>query len=428
MRLLYLCSDFGIDPSGTKGASIHLRAITRALAGLGHDVRLLSPKDGPPPPHSARRLLPSGCPPSDECSKLLKGWLVSHDLGDALAKELRPLMYNAWAVERAISALHAEPVDAIAERLSLHGHLGLDLADRLDVPLVVEVNALLSEEARAFRSLQLQEMAVIIENRVLHGADAVVAVSDGVAEKVRARGVRSAAIHVVPNGADIEEFDAAPSRSACRAALDISDTDFVVGFLGTLKPWHGADALLEAFDLLRKRVPHSRLLIVGSGPEEARLRGMAETLGIRERCTFVGAVEHERVPALLRAMDVATAPYRQMDGFYFSPIKIFEYMAAGVCVVASRIGQIHTIIDDERNGLLCAPGDVAGLARALERLHSDAALRTHLASEGRRAAASKHSWTEAGRKVEAVIAGCMRIRSRTAHSSRISAGNVEARR
>lgn len=410
MRLLYLCSDFGIDPGGTKGASIHLRAIMRALAERGHDVRLFSPKDGPLPPHPARRLLPPGCPPADEANKLLKGWLLSHDLGDSLSKELRPLMYNAWALERAMVTLRAEPVDAIVERLSLHGHLGLDLASQLNIPLIVEVNALLTEEAREFRGLQLQTMAETIENRVLQRADAIVAVSDGVAEKVRSRGVRAAAIHVVPNGADIEHFDSAPPRAACRAALKLSDHDFVVGFLGTLKPWHGADALMEAFAILRKRVPNARLLLVGSGPEEGRLRGMAESLGIRDRCIFVGAVEHNRVPELLRAMDVATAPYRHMDGFYFSPIKVFEYLAAGVCTVASRIGQIHTIIDDERNGLLCSPGDVSGLARALERVNADSAFRTQLADAGHRDAATKHSWAEAGRKVEAVIANCIKQR------------------
>jgi glycosyltransferase involved in cell wall biosynthesis len=109
-------------------------------------------------------------------------------------------------------------------------------------------------------------------------------------------------------------------------------------------------------------------------------------------------------------VDVATAPYRHMDGFYFSPIKIFEYMAAGVCVVASRIGQIHTIIDDEKNGLLCPPGDVDALAAALERVYGDAGLRVRLADDGRRCAATKHSWTEAGRKVEAAIAAAIRGR------------------
>jgi glycosyltransferase involved in cell wall biosynthesis len=403
VRLLYLCSDFGIDPGGTKGASIHLRAITKALAELGHDVRLLSPKDGPAAPHPARRLLAAGCPPADESSRILKAWMLSRDLGDGLARELRPLVYNAWALERAAALLRSEPVDAIVERLSLHGHLGLDLAEALGVPHVVEVNALLTVEAARFRGLQLPEIAETIETRVLQRADAIVAVSEALAEQIAARGVSRDVIHVVPNGADIEHFANAPSRAECRTRLNLGAEDFVVGFLGTLKPWHGADALVDAFARLAARIAGARLLIVGSGPEESRLAGLAESLGVADRCVFVGAVEHSRVPELLAAIDVATAPYREMDGFYFSPIKLFEYMAAGTCVIASNIGQIHDIIEHERSGLLCPPGDVPALAAALERVHSRPDLRGRLAEAGRQKAIREHSWTAAGRKVEAAI-------------------------
>lgn len=412
MRVLYLCSDFGIDPRGTKGASIHLRAITRALAQRGHDVLLLSPKDGPESPHPARRLLPGGCPPADECNRLLKPWMVARELGDSLAKELRPLLYNAWALDRALEALRADPVDVILERLSLHGHLGLDIAAALDIPHVVEVNALLTEEARQFRGLQLPDIAATIENRLLTGADAIVTVSDALAEQVAARGVAREAIRVTPNGADIEHFDSAPPRDACRAALGYAADHFVIGFLGTLKPWHGADALVDAFARFAGQNPAARLLMVGSGPEEQRLRDQIERHHLSDRCKFIGPVEHDRVPALLRAMDVAAAPYRPMDGFYFSPIKLFEYMAAGVCVVASRIGQIETIIVHESNGWLCRPGDVGDLAAALERMHTDRGLRHRLAEQGRQCAISKHSWMETARLVETALFEAIAARRR----------------
>ena len=101
MRLLYVCSDFGIPPSGTKGASIHLRAITSALCAAGHDLRLLSPKGNPGPGHPVRSLLPAWSDSADKSIRMLKKWLEARDLGVGPARELRPLLYNARVHERA---------------------------------------------------------------------------------------------------------------------------------------------------------------------------------------------------------------------------------------------------------------------------------------------------------------------------------------
>ena len=238
MRLLYICSDFGIAPSGTKGASIHLRAITRALCGLGHELLLLSPKKTPVETiatggesrdHPARALLPGGCPPAEETGRLLKRWLRGRGLRDSIARELRPLIYNAWVHGPAMEVLTADPPDAIVERLSLFGHVGIDLADALNIPLIAEVNAPLVEEARTFRSLQLTELATEIEQRVLSRADAVIAVSAVLADQLAAGGVSRQKLHVIPNGVDVALFDSAPPREICRTRLGFKD-EFVVGF------------------------------------------------------------------------------------------------------------------------------------------------------------------------------------------------------
>ncbi len=406
MRLLYACSDFGIDPAGTKGASIHLRAITRALADLGHSVTLLSPKDGPGAGHPATRLLPPGCPPADECGKLLKSWMTPRGFGDALAKELRPLLYNAWALPRAQAALAESPVDAIVERLSLMGHVGADLADSLDVPLILEVNALLSEEARQFRALERVELAEAIEQRVLERADAIVAVSAALADRIAQRGIDARKIHVVPNGVDVDLFAAAPPRDAARRELGLP-AGFIAGFVGSLKPWHGADVLIDAFAQMAGTAgPHAapaRLLIVGAGPQESALREQAQRAGILPLVLFTGAVPHERVPLYIRAMDAAVAPYRPLDGFYFSPLKLFEYMAARTCVVASRIGQIEDVIEHERSGLLCEPGDAAGLARLLSELRNDPARCERQTQAAFDVVRTRFTWQHAAQQVEHVI-------------------------
>ena len=410
MRLLYVCSDFGIAPDGTKGASVHLRAITRALCESGHEVMLLSPKEGPAENHPVKRLLADGCPPADQTSRLLKRWLQDHDLSDSIARELRPLIYNAWVHGRALEALAGDLPDAIVERLSLLGHVGLDLAEAIDVPLVVEVNAPLAEEARRFRSLQLTDLANEIQRRILARADAVVTVSRTLADHLCAGGVSQDKVHVVPNGADVARFQEAPTRETCRAKLGF-ENEFVVGFAGSLKQWHGVDLLLAAFRRLHQEAGAARLLIVGAGPTEVSLREAVATMKLGNAVTFTGAVPHARMPELIGAMDVAVAPFRRVEPFYFSPIKVFEYMASGVCIVASALGQLAEVIEDGVNGLLCVPDDEQDLYSKLRVAWQSPDLRRRLGSSARQSVQTRHTWSQAAQKTSRVIQAAMDKRS-----------------
>ena len=410
MRILYVCSDFGIKPRGTKGASIHLRAITQGLAQVGHAVSLLSPHEAPGEDHPAEPLLPHGCPPANKTAKLLKGWMLDRGYGDAVAKELRPLLYNPWVFDLALAALSENRPAAIVERLSLFGHVGLDLARALNVPLILEVNAILTEEARKYRSLELQGLAEEMERRVLCSADAVLAVSSPLADALVKKGVSQDRVHVVPNGVDLELFEQAPSREACRAELGLNG-QYVVGFAGSLKAWHGVDVLLAAFQRVHQDDASARLVIVGTGPMEDSLRQAARSMGFEEAVIFTGAVPHERVSSLLRAMDVAVAPFREVEQFYFSPIKLFEYMASGTCVVATRLGQISEVIEDGSNGLLCRPDDVSDLSAKLLRVRQSVDLRERLASRALSVVREQYTWAHAAVKTSDVIQGVVSDRS-----------------
>ncbi len=406
MRLLYLCSDFGIDPCGTKGASIHVRAITRSLSEAGHEVLLLSPKNAPCEvaeysDHPARPLLTGGCPPAEQTARLLRHWMRDRELDESVVRELRPLIYNASIHTRALDALAANPPDAIVERLSLFGHVGIDLADALGVPLIVEVNAPLVEEAKKYRSLQLMDLAQEIERRILERADAITVVSSPLADYL-GRSVVHDKLHVIPNGVDLRLFDNAPACDACRKKLGIKD-EFVVGFTGSLKQWHGVDVLMEAFGCLAEDDFGVKLLIVGTGPMESQLRQQAQSLGITDSVLWTGAVPHARIPELLGAMDVAAAPFRRLDNFYFSPIKLFEYMASGTCVVASRLGQISEVIEHESNGLLCAPDDARDLYEVLNQARRSPELRQRLGAKARRAVRTRYTWANAAQETSRII-------------------------
>ena len=205
-------------------------------------------------------------------------------------------------------------------------------------------------------------------------------------------------VHVVPNGVDTgfvrpAGFEARPAHAERGTRHLNHRRGFTVGFVGTLKPWHGVEVLLESFARLARADGTTRLRLVGDGPQREALEEQARGLGVRERVDLVGAVAPEDMPAELAAMDVAVAPYPQLPDFYFSPLKIYEYLAAGLPVVASDIGPCAQILDDGGLGVLVTPGDPTELAAVLAGLRSDDRLRAELGQAGRQAAVARHDWS-----------------------------------
>ncbi len=410
MRLLYVCSDWGISPDGTKGAAIHLRAITKALAESGHEVSLLSPKGAPGNGHPAGALFSERCAIAEDAARLLRDWLDKRELPQGIGREIRPLLFNAWALKPALAALRAHPPDAIIERLSLFGHLGLDLSEALNCPLILEVNAPLTREASDFRSLQLQTLASEIEQRVLRRAARVGVVSRQLGEQFVIAGIDPGKIDVIPNGIEPSAFAVLDPRDKVRARFGLGD-GFVLGFAGSLKPWHGVGLLIEAFSVIAKRDLTARLLLIGTGPTEDDLRRSVARTGLGDRVVFAGAVPHEQIPNLLSVMDVAAAPFLPVQDFYFSPIKLFEYMASGACVVASRAGQIAEVIEHGIDGLLAEPGSLEDLVNQIETVRVSPSLRKKLSERASAKVHSHYTWPRAARDLSTAVERAIHERS-----------------
>ncbi|HYJ45355.1 MAG TPA: glycosyltransferase, partial [Pyrinomonadaceae bacterium] len=176
------------------------------------------------------------------------------------------------------------------------------------------------------------------------------------------------------------------------------------GFVGTFGPWHGVVALAEAIKLV-PREARVRFLLVGSGLLRGEVERILSEAGARSRVILTGAVEHGLVPAYLDACDVLTSPHVPLeDGseFFGSPTKLFEYMAMGKGIVASRLGQIGDVLQDEETALLVEPGNVRELSEAIVRLADSRPLRESLGAAARREAIAKHTWAHnAGRVLDA---------------------------
>ena len=367
-RIAYVSADPGVPVFGCKGCSVHVQEVIRALCRIGAQVDLYTVRTGGAPP------------PGLEDVRVFE--IPLERFGDAAVRER-----CVQAVDDQLrTALRQQTTyDMVYERYSLWSTAGMDFAYASQVPGVLEVNAPLVEEQAAHRTLVDREHAERIATHVFRTASLVVTVSKDVATYVRRMGADSSRVHVLPNGVDPWRF--VPPRGMYAAR------PFTVGFVGSLKPWHDLTTLAAAYRILRATHPGARLLVVGDGPERQVLeRGLASELAAGD-VVLTGAISPQDVPGWLHAMDVGVAPYGGgAESRYFSPLKILEYMAAGLPVLGADVGQVPTLVIDGMSGLLYPPGDASALGRALQGLADQPKMGRAMGCEGRRAVIRSHSW------------------------------------
>jgi glycosyltransferase involved in cell wall biosynthesis len=365
MRLLYAALDQRVP--GTKGGSIHVRAVAEGLAALGHEVHVLTAPG------------PDGFPP---------GKVHWHEMRPPFGRRELRWMRGAQVLRLA----RAIGPQAIIERYYNFGGEGVRAAKRLGVAAMLEVNApvvdypgspkrvldraLLVEPMRRWREWQCR------------AADVIVTPTAAVLPSF----VKPSKVLEIEWGADTDRFRPdAPGAVAARTNPD----EVVAVFAGAFRNWHGAGTLVEAVRILRER-GESRLkaMLIGDGPEFARVkRAAANVAGV----TLTGGMAHDEIPARLAACDIGVAPFDVSAHaplsleFYWSPLKVFEYMAAGLPVVAPRIDRLAAIVRDGQEGLLYDGGGAEGLANTLTRL-LDPALRARLGAAARARVVSQFSW------------------------------------
>jgi glycosyltransferase involved in cell wall biosynthesis len=207
-------------------------------------------------------------------------------------------------------------------------------------------------------------------------------------------------IVVMPNGVDIGLFSASSKSPEYRSVLN-SDNNPVICFVGTFQKWHGVDQLVEIFSEVKNVFPNSKLLLIGDGPARPIIEKKIEQLGLKSEVIITGYVRQTEVPNLLALTDVTTIPYPELPKeLWFSPLKLYEYMAAGKAIVASNSGQISEVITNGQNGLLIAPGYKKEFAEAIIRLLEDDSLRQKLGVNAQKQALEQHSWDHYVKKIE----------------------------
>jgi len=324
--------------------------------------------------------------------------------------EMPALAFNARARRMVLEALAGRSPAFLYVRYGLNSFAGVALARDLGVPLVLEYNG--SEiwvDRHWGRAPARGALAEEIEDLCLAAANLIVVVSDPLRRELRGRGVPETRILVNPNGVDPEVFRPDVDATALRASLGLEGRR-VVGFIGTFGPWHGTELLVEAYARCVEQHPDwresTRLLLIGDGARRPATQAMVERLGLRRDCVFAGLVPQSEGPRYLACCDLLVAPtLPNADGseFFGSPTKLFEYLAMGRPVVASRLGQIGEVIEHGRTGWLVTPGDAAALAEGIARVAGDDALAASLGRAGRAAVIERHSWRAHVQRIAAAL-------------------------
>lgn len=364
MRILYVALDQTVP--GTVGGSVHVEAVAEGLARAGHEVHV-----------AARR---GGAWPAGPVT-----WHASEPpLGVNTLRWMR-----AGAIARLARSVGA---DLIMERYFNFGGEGVIAARRLGVPAVLEVNAPIvdypgSIKAIVDRALIVQPMRRWRE-RLCRMTDLFVTPS----ADILPAWIDRRRVLEVEWGADVDRFrpDASGPLPFARG-----DERVLCVFAGAFRAWHGARLLAES--LARLHAAGDRrfgAVFIGDGPERA---GVEDAVRGVPAVVFTGRVPHALVPAYLAAADIGVAPFDAARhaplrlGFYWSPLKIFEYMAAGLPVVAPALPRLQRLVESDREGVLYDPGDPRALDRALTSL-AEKSRRRRLGAAARERVERDFSW------------------------------------
>jgi glycosyltransferase involved in cell wall biosynthesis len=355
------------------GQAVHIRALQRAFEQLGHEVfevSLVKRRDA----GSRGRAAPPSRPPA---------WRAVTKL-PRFARELAEYAYTSVGRPRIVAAAREHKVDFVYERYAFGNAAGVMAARRLKLPLILEVNSPMVMELSTTRGLSFPRTAARLENWIFASADRVCVVTEALGEILVGLGVPRERLLVTQNGVELERYehpDLPRARALARQALGLGPEragEVWLGFVGYYRDWHRLDLVLDA--LASPQLAPARLAIVGEGPAHEALVAQCARLGLGERVHFCGARSHDEIPRVLPAFDIALVPAINP---YASPLKLFEYMAAGLPAVAPDQPNLREVLVDGDNALLVPPGDGAELQRALARLVADAALRSRLGARAK---------------------------------------------
>ncbi len=388
MRLLYL-TDIRFPLERANG--IQSMETCHALAQRGHDVTLVVRPDTETPPRDPFAFYGLSRIPTLHVE-------VVPVTGPAAARRAG---YLTFAIGRSIGRARQ---DILFTRDLALASLVIGLPGALRAPIVYEAHTVAADAARARPDLLTRAATASTsklrrldarDRRVWRGADAYVTITDGLRRELERRFGPRPRVAVIPDGVRVgPTSDLGPPTS---------DRPFTIGYAGHLYPWKGVDLIVEAVAAM----PETRALIVGGHDKEAdlaRVQAFATELNCMNRITFTGLIPPSQVAATLRDSDVLVLPNPRsaLSDTHTSPLKLFEYMAAGRPIVASDLPSIGEILRDGENAVLVEPGNPQAFVAGIQRIRDDAALARRLAAQAAEDV-REYTWARRAERLETLF-------------------------
>ncbi len=359
---------------GRTGGSVHVLEVARGLGRRGHELHAVIGRGGGEAPQ-----LPG------------VRW---HRV--AWFPKARVFRFRArGAVEKIAASVHP---DVVMERYYNFAGEGVQAAKRAGIPSLLEVNSPVVDHPGSLKAV-LDGLLVVrpmrrYRERLCREAGALVSpMLEIVPSFARAK------TEVVTWGANVDAFQPSGDRERARREWGVPEGAVCCVFSGSFRPWHGVHVLEKAARRLVAR--DDIFFILAGGPH----RGAARDFNGR----YLGRVPYERMPSLLGAADIGVAPYdterlsQLRLGFYWSPLKIFEYMAAGVPTLTISRPPLDEIVRHEREGLHFVEADASSLGAAITRLADERELARELGRNARSRVVERYSWERHCEQLENVL-------------------------
>lgn len=321
------------------GQYVHVEELTNALIEKGHDIHFVCPHFTDQDDFGGEGGI------ATKLKALLPGWFY----------EVLELSYSFVIFFKLIFAIIKFKPDIIYERYTLYQPAGAILAKLFRLPILLEVNSPLADERTKYNGLSLPRFAKAIENFTWRHATRLLPVTQVLADIITANsGVDSSKIHVIPNGINQNKVHILQENSN-----KSDDKTLTIGFIGFIDPWHRLDKALNAIaEIGNKNV---RFICVGEGGIRGELEAQAKELGIKDQVQFTGLVSREEAFKYVSQFNIALQPSVTE---YASPLKLFEYLAAGALIIAPDMPNIREILDEE-SALLFDPSSEDGFKEQL---------------------------------------------------------------
>ena len=401
MKILYI----SLRINSEDGSAVHGREFVKALTDLGHEVHTY------PPLAAAGDIVKASVPRDLSIWQKLKSLNVrkidriirrQSTLYRDIAMFVSGYLSSRGSAKKVKQVIDTVHPDLIIYRAVMYDYIANILRKRCNIPMIAEVNSIKRLEMEFSKRGGIPALNHRVEEDTYRPANAITVVSEEIRKFLVDSGVRKP-IAVVSNGVDSDTFVAdQAAKQALKSQYGIEGS-ITMGYIGSYKKWHGLDDTLRVLKAALDDGIPIKLVAIGSGEQYDAINDMLHDMALEDHVVQIPAVAHHEVSHYINLIDIAVMTYPMIENFYFSPLKMYEYLSAEIPVVASRLGQIDDVLSSADMGRLVDPGDIAGFQEAVRQLAVDDEVRAKCGQTAREWVLNNCSWKINAQKVIDVL-------------------------